>query len=86
MRGTAHGLIAALGKCGGVAGTFAFTHVSDTYGVKYTFIVGGCLASLGILCAAFLTPNTRVLTLAEIDEDWKAYLEQQGWTGVIGDQ
>lgn len=85
MRGTAHGLVAALGKCGGVAGTFAFTRVSEHLGIKYTFIIGGALASLGILCAAFLTPNTRVLTLAEIDEDWRQYLEDNGWDGHLGE-
>lgn len=86
MRGTAHGLVAAIGKCGGVAGTFAFTKVSESLGVKYTFIVGGCLATIGIFCAVFLTPNTKVLSLEEIDDDWNAYLVANGWTGHLGEQ
>lgn len=99
MRGTAHGIVAALGKVridglwstgaheqvGGVCGTFAFTQVAASMGVKYTFIVGGSIATIGIFCGLFLTPNTLVMSLEQVDEEWRLYLLEQNWQGSFGE-
>lgn len=68
VRGTAHGISAASGKCGAVVTAFAFGSVVDSIGLRGTL---GLLSGVMVLCAAvtLLIPETKGKTLEEIEAE-----------------
>ena len=68
VRGTAHGISAASGKCGAVLTAFAFGSVVDSIGLRGTL---GLLSGVMVLCAAvtLLIPETKGKTLEEIEAE-----------------
>jgi PHS family inorganic phosphate transporter-like MFS transporter len=66
VRGTAHGISAASGKCGAVLTAFAFGSINDTLGLRGAL---GLFAGVMALVAAtgLLIPETKGMTLEQIE-------------------
>ncbi len=66
MRGSAHGISAASGKCGAVLRSFAFGTITDTLGLRVAL---GLFAGVMVLVAVFSLwiPEARGKTLEEIE-------------------
>ncbi|KAF2774470.1 MFS general substrate transporter [Teratosphaeria nubilosa] len=68
VRGTAHGIAAASGKCGAVLTAFAFGTVKDKIGLEGVL---GLFAAIMFMVASLslLIPETRGYTIEEIEQD-----------------
>ena len=68
VRGTAHGISSASGKCGAVLTAFAFGTITDKIGLRGTL---GLFSGVMALCAAvtLLIPETKGKTLEDIEAD-----------------
>jgi PHS family inorganic phosphate transporter-like MFS transporter len=66
VRGTAHGISAASGKCGAVLTAFAFGTINQTLGLRGAL---GLFAGVMVLVAAtgLLIPETKGMTLEQIE-------------------
>jgi PHS family inorganic phosphate transporter-like MFS transporter len=84
VRGTAHGLSAASGKCGAVLTSFAFGTLNDTLGLRGAL---GLFAGVMVLVALFSLwiPETRGKTLEEIEKGvlYGDALEEEGSTRSV---
>lgn len=68
VRGTAHGISAAAGKCGAVLTAFAFGSVEDAIGLSGVLgIFSGVMALTALV--TFWIPETKGRSLAEIESD-----------------
>ena len=68
VRGTAHGLSAASGKCGAVLTAFAFGSVTDAIGLQGVLgLFSGIMALVSIL--TLLIPETKGATLEDIENE-----------------
>jgi len=85
IRGTCYGLSAAIGKTGAAVGTQAFTPIQTNLGKKWTFIIAAICGVVGILVTYFFVPDKTGVDLAVEDENWLAYLKEQGWEGEVGE-
>ena len=66
VRGTAHGISAAAGKCGAVLTAFAFGSVTDAIGLRGVLgLFSGIMALVAIV--TLLIPETKGKTLEEIE-------------------
>ncbi|KAG0263980.1 Plasma membrane permease, mediates uptake of glycerophosphoinositol and glycerophosphocholine [Mortierella polycephala] len=86
VRGTAYGWSAAFGKFGAFVGTTAFKPAiasfgkgDDLLGQGRVFILASCLALLGSVFTWFLIPDYSKKNLGEEDEDFRRYLEANGF-------
>ncbi|KAF9099080.1 Plasma membrane permease, mediates uptake of glycerophosphoinositol and glycerophosphocholine [Mortierella sp. GBA35] len=86
IRGTAYGWSAAIGKLGAFVGTTVFKPAiasfgkgDATLGQGRVFILGSCLALLGAVFTYFLIPDYSKKALGEEDEDFRKYLEANGF-------
>lgn len=68
VRGTAHGISAAAGKCGAILTAFAFGTVTDRIGLPGVL---GLFAGIMVLNAlvTFMIPETRGMTIDEIENE-----------------
>lgn len=68
VRGTAHGISAAAGKCGAILTAFAFGTVTDRIGLPGVL---GLFSGVMVLNAlvTFLIPETRGMTIADIENE-----------------
>lgn len=66
VRGTAHGIAAASGKCGAVLTSFAFGTINDTLGLRGAL---GLFAGVMVLVAmaGLWIPETKDMTLEQIE-------------------
>jgi MFS transporter, PHS family, inorganic phosphate transporter len=66
VRGTAHGIAAASGKCGAVLTAFAFGTINDTLGLRGAL---GLFAGVMVLVAVagLWIPETKGMTLEQIE-------------------
>jgi PHS family inorganic phosphate transporter-like MFS transporter len=68
VRGTAHGMSAATGKCGAVLTAFAFGSITEKIGLKGVLgLFSGLMGLMAIL--TLLIPETKGFTLEEIEND-----------------
>ncbi|KAF9403020.1 hypothetical protein BGZ94_004744 [Podila epigama] len=86
IRGTAYGWSAAIGKFGAFVGTSvfkpaieAFGKGDDIMGQSRVFILASGLALLGSSFTWFLIPDYSKKALGEEDEDFRHYLEKNGY-------
>ncbi|KAF9182409.1 Plasma membrane permease, mediates uptake of glycerophosphoinositol and glycerophosphocholine [Haplosporangium sp. Z 767] len=86
VRGTAYGWSAAFGKFGAFVGTSVFKPAiasfgkgDDLLGQGRVFILASCLALLGSVFTWFLIPDYSKKNLGEEDEDFRRYLEANGF-------
>ena len=86
IRGTAYGWSAAIGKFGAFVGTTAFKPAiqsfgggDDITGQGRVFILASCLALLGSLFTYILIPDYSKKGLHEEDEDFRRYLDANGY-------
>jgi hypothetical protein len=84
------GLVAAFSKAGAAIGTEVFTAIMTAFpneqkANQAAFLIGSAFAVLGALIAWFIIPDVST-SLDEGDAEWKAYLDQNGWTAEWGDQ
>lgn len=84
IRGQMMGLASAFGKSGAAIGTTVFAYVTDSAGDQGTFLVGAGFAVLGSLIAFFVLPDVG-RKLEDEDEEWRRYLEANGWVAEWGD-
>lgn len=68
VRGTAHGISAAAGKCGAVLTAFAFGSVEDAIGLSGVLGIFSGVMALTALVTLWI-PETKARTLAEIESD-----------------
>lgn len=68
VRGTAHGISAAAGKCGAVLTAFAFGSVEDAIGLSGVLGIFSGVMALTALVTLWI-PETKGRTLAEIEDD-----------------
>lgn len=68
VRGTAHGISAAAGKCGAVLTAFAFGSVEDAIGLSGVLGIFSGVMALTALVTLWI-PETKGRTLAEIEND-----------------
>jgi PHS family inorganic phosphate transporter-like MFS transporter len=68
VRGTAHGISAAAGKCGAVLTAFAFGSVEDAIGLSGVLGIFSGVMALTALVTLWI-PETKDRTLAEIESD-----------------
>jgi len=85
IRGTCYGISAAVGKAGAAIGTQAFTPIQLNLGKKWTFIIAAICGITGILITYFFVPDMTGVDLADEDAKFMAYLEENGWTGLVGE-
>ncbi|KAF8198945.1 MFS Git1p-like glycerophosphoinositol permease [Pholiota molesta] len=85
IRGTCYGLSAAVGKAGAAIGTQAFTPIQVHLGKKWTFIVAAICGTTGILVTYFFVPDMTGVDFEDEDRKFMEYLEENGWTGVVGE-
>ncbi|KAF9472244.1 MFS Git1p-related glycerophosphoinositol permease [Pholiota conissans] len=83
--GTCYGLSAAVGKAGAAIGTQAFTPIQVHLGKKWTFIIAAICGTTGILVTYFFVPDMTGVDLVDEDRKFMEYLENNGWTGIVGD-
>ncbi|KAG9945978.1 major facilitator superfamily transporter, partial [Aureobasidium melanogenum] len=84
IRGQMMGLCSAISKAGAAIGTQVFTPITTSAGDQGAFLVGSGFAVLGALIAFFVIPDVG-RKLEDEDENWKKYLEENGWTADWGD-
>ncbi|KAH8898629.1 MFS general substrate transporter [Thozetella sp. PMI_491] len=89
LRGHFLGLAAAVGKAGAAIGTQVFTPIQDSFddtqkGVQAVFLIGAAFSVMGGLVAWFLIPD-RERDLENEDTRFRAYLNENGYTGAFGD-
>lgn len=90
IRGQCLGLIAAFGKAGAAIGTAVFAPILATYGDsaykgnQAVFLIGSAVAFVGALTSWFIIPDISN-QLENEDDDWKAYLEENGYNIQWGD-
>jgi MFS family permease len=85
VRGTCYGFSAAVGKAGAAIGTQAFTPIQNNLGKRWTFIVAAICGVIGILVTYFFVENLTGEDLAAKDARFRAYLVENGWDGVMGE-
>jgi MFS family permease len=85
VRGTCYGLSAAIGKAGAAVGTQAFLPIKNNLGDKWTFIVAAICGVVGILVTFFFVPDLSGEDLRVRDENFRAYLVENGWVGEMGE-
>ena len=85
VRGTCYGISAALGKTGAAIGTQAFTPIQNNLGKRWTFLIAAICGVAGILVTYFFVPNITGEDLAVRDEQFRAYLTENGWDGEMGE-
>ncbi|KAF8807506.1 MFS Git1p-related glycerophosphoinositol permease [Phlegmacium glaucopus] len=85
IRGTCYGISAAVGKAGAAIGTQAFTPIQINLGKKWTFIIAAICGVTGILVTYFFVPDMTGVDLAEEDAKFMEYLEENGWSGLVGE-
>lgn len=93
VRGTAYGWSAAIGKLGAICGTSAFKPAIASLGYgdvilgqSRVFILGSGLALFGAIFAWFLIPDYTKMDLSYEDEEFKKYLEDNGYdVSYLGD-
>lgn len=85
VRGTCYGISAAIGKTGAAVGTQAFTPIQDRFGKRWTFIVAAICGVVGILVTYFFVPKLNGEDLSKQDEEFRAYLLDNGWNGEMGE-
>ncbi|KAH0395436.1 hypothetical protein KCU89_g10331, partial [Aureobasidium melanogenum] len=78
------GLCSAISKAGAAIGTQVFTPITSSAGDQGAFLVGSAFAVLGALIAFFVIPDVG-RKLEDEDENWKKYLEENGWVADWGD-
>ncbi|KAG0086816.1 hypothetical protein BGZ93_007605 [Podila epicladia] len=86
IRGTAYGWSAAIGKLGAFVGTTVFKPAITSFGKGdeilgqgRVFILASGLAILGSIFTWFLIPDYSKKNLGEEDEDFRRYLESNGY-------
>ncbi|KAG9517884.1 major facilitator superfamily transporter, partial [Aureobasidium melanogenum] len=84
IRGQMMGLCSAISKAGAAIGTQVFTPITSSAGDQGAFLVGSAFAVLGALIAFFVIPDVG-RKLEDEDENWKKYLEENGWVADWGD-
>jgi MFS family permease len=89
LRGHFLGFAAAVGKAGAAIGTEVFTPIQDSFhsdqkGVQGVFLIGAAFAVVGGIIAWIFIPD-RERDLESEDARFKAYLEEQGYTGFFGE-
>lgn len=84
IRGQMMGLASAFSKAGAAIGTQVFTPITVKAGNQGTFLVGAGFAVLGALIAFFVIPDVGT-KLDDEDENWRQYLEENGWVAEWGD-
>lgn len=84
IRGQMMGFASAVSKAGAAIGTQVFTPISNSAGDQGTFLVGAGFAVVGALIAYFVIPDVG-RNLDDEDENWKRYLEENGWVAEWGD-
>ncbi|KAL1889385.1 hypothetical protein Sste5346_008952 [Sporothrix stenoceras] len=89
LRGHFLGLAAAVGKAGAAIGTQVFTPIQNSFsddqkGIQGVFLIGAAFAATGGLISWFLIP-TMDKDMETEDERFRAYLEENGYTGTFGD-
>ncbi|KAJ0118613.1 major facilitator superfamily transporter [Diaporthe amygdali] len=91
IRGQMMGFVAAWSKAGAAIGTQVFTAILNAYstdpskGDQVAFLIGSAFAVIGALVALFVIPDVS-RKLEDDDNDWKAYLAENGWKGSWGDE
>jgi MFS family permease len=85
VRGTCYGFSAAVGKTGAAIGIQAFTPIQNNLGKRWTFIVAAICGVVGILVTYFFVENLTGEDLAAKDARFRAYLVENGWDGVMGE-
>ena len=83
------GLAAAFGKAGSAIGTQVFTPIQNSFddatqGIQAVFLIGAAFAAAGGIIAWTLIPN-RSRDLESEDAKFRAYLEENGYSGDFGD-
>ncbi|KAI4858398.1 major facilitator superfamily transporter [Aureobasidium sp. EXF-8846] len=84
IRGQMMGLCSAISKAGAAIGTQVFIPITTGAGDQGAFLVGSAFAVLGALIAFFVIPDVG-RKLEDEDENWKRYLEENGWVADWGD-
>ena len=84
IRGQMMGICAATSKAGAVIGTQVFAPIESAAGDQGTFLVGSAFAVVGALVAYFVIPDVEK-KLDDEDENWRRYLEENGWVADWGD-
>jgi MFS family permease len=84
IRGQMMGLCSAISKAGAAIGTQVFIPITTGAGDQGAFLVGSAFAVLGALIAFFVVPDVG-RKLEDEDENWKKYLEANGWVADWGD-
>jgi MFS family permease len=84
IRGQMMGLCSAISKAGAAIGTQVFIPITTGAGDQGAFLVGSAFAVLGALIAFFVIPDVG-RKLEDEDENWKKYLEENGWVANWGD-
>jgi MFS family permease len=84
IRGQMMGLCSAISKAGAAIGTQVFIPITTGAGDQGAFLVGSAFAVLGALIAFFVIPDVG-RKLEDEDENWKKYLEENGWVADWGD-
>lgn len=84
VRGQLYGLVAAIGKVGAFAGTYAFPRIIAAFPAgdaqaSGPFFVGSGLAILSALITWFLIPEVEANHMQHEDAKFRAYLEENGF-------
>lgn len=89
IRGHAVGFVAAFSKAGATIGTQVFKPIlanwtDELKGTQAVFLIGSAFAVVGALVSYFVIPDVNP-DLSNEDEEWKKYLETNGYTIEWGD-
>lgn len=89
VRGHFLGFAAAFGKAGAAIGTQVFTPIQNSFddsqkGIQGVFLIGAAFAMTGALVSWFLIPDMS-RDLETEDARFRAYLEENGYSGVFGE-
>lgn len=84
IRGQYYAFIAAIGKCGGFAGTYAFTQLEEAFGggikgQRGPFFLASAFNVIAAILAIFFLPRLDQSCIEEEDSSFRQYLHNHGY-------
>ncbi|KAJ4396120.1 hypothetical protein N0V93_000337 [Gnomoniopsis smithogilvyi] len=81
IRGVCYAISAAFGKAGAAVGTEVFTPIQENLGQRWTFFFAAIFGVMGMIVYWFLIKDMTKEDLLDQDEEFEAYLKENGWEG-----
>ena len=84
IRASAYGLTVSAGKVAAIIGNYAFAPIKTNLGIQWVFYISAIISVVAIVLCWTIVPDRGGESFAKIDEEFNAYLREQGYKGHIG--